>query len=580
MEDKVEKLAQYANGLRVLLVEDDNDVRLETADFLSDFFYKVDTAINGNEGLLKYKKNDYDIVISDIKMPGMDGVEMVKEIRSLSKEQKIIIFSAHDNSEYLLELINADVDKFIMKPFDNQKLLFVLMQVCKVIVNEKDLHIYRSNLEAIFKSVKDAIITVDKELNVIETNKAVKNICNFSGIEAKGRPFSSLLNSCKGTCLKALAETIETKRPFEMKRFECKSGKQNKQVASLSTFPLLDSNNRFNGCVMVVKDETRLDNLENKMKVRGQFHNIIGKSKKMQRIYTLIEALSDTQTTVLITGENGTGKELVAEAIHYHKNGKKPFVVVNCVAISQNLVESELFGHVKGSFTGSTNLRIGKFEMADGGTIFLDEIADISKEMQLRLLRVLQEKEIERVGESRPIKVNVRIITATNQDLRKRIRLGTFREDLYHRLKVLELAIPPLRDRREDIPALVEFFRKKFNKKFNKNIEGISREVENIFNSYNWPGNIRELQHCMEAAYVLCTQSIMTINDLPDEIKDCSKISILTEIEKEGIDQEIVVKALERTLWNKTKAARLLGISRMTMYLKIKKYNLVENQVI
>jgi transcriptional regulator with GAF, ATPase, and Fis domain len=330
---------------------------------------------------------------------------------------------------------------------------------------------------------------------------------------------------------------------------------------------------------MVIRDETRLVDLERDLHERQQLQNIIGKSAEMQKIYSFIENLADIQTTVLITGENGTGKGLVAEALHYHKTGiKKPLVVVNCTALSDNLLESELFGHVKGAFTGAISDRIGRFQKADGGTIFLDEIGDISNTMQLRLLRVLQEMEFERVGDSTPIKVNVRIIAATNQDIRKRVRQGKFREDLYHRLRVVELDIPPLRERREDIPLLVEHFIEKFNKKFNKNIQSISMDVQRIFMSYKWPGNVRELQHTMEHAFVLCNEAVITKDCLQIDFQDSNAADTQSIKNKRRYDKQAIVQALKETGWNKAKAARLLGIARRTIYLKIYEYDIIENE--
>lgn len=583
MDKIVKELVEYTKDLRVLVVEDDNKIREEIGNFLSDFFQTIDTAANGQEGLDKYKQDDYDIVISDIKMPVMDGMEMVKKIRGFNEEQAIIIISAHDESDYLIELINEGIDQFILKPLDNKRFLSALFHLSKKIVNERRLTQYKSNLDAIFKGVKDAIILVNKELVIQEQNKPAEEICGFPGInETKGKRYNSLMDGCDGKCIDALNETIKTKLPAERNRFECNKQDGQRNVASVTAYPLFDSQEQFNGCVMVVKDETRMTDLECELYERQQFHNIIGKSSKLQKVYSLIDTLADVQTTVLITGENGTGKGMVAEALHYNNKGdsKKPFVVVNCAALSDNLLESELFGHVKGAFTGAVKDRAGRFQMANGGTIFLDEIGDISNTMQLRLLRVLQEMEFEPVGDSTPVKVNVRIITATNQDLRKRISQGLFREDLYYRLKVVEINMPPLRERREDIPPLVDHFIERLNKKLNKTIKSISSEVQDMFMNSRWPGNIRELQHTLEHAFVVCRQPIVTVDDLPPEFKEHNKDIIYSSREKENDERRAIVQALKETGWNKAKAARLLGMSRMNIYLKIKKHNIIESRVV
>jgi DNA-binding NtrC family response regulator len=313
------------------------------------------------------------------------------------------------------------------------------------------------------------------------------------------------------------------------------------------------------------------------MHERTQFYNIIGSSRKMQNIYSLIENLSSVQTTVLITGESGTGKELIADALHYHGECRdKPLVKVNCAALSDELLESELFGHAKGAFTGATTDRVGRFQKADGGTIFLDEIGEISNKLQLRLLRVLQEGEFERVGDSDQIKVNVRVIAATNNELHKMVSAGSFREDLYYRLNVVQLTLPPLRERREDIPAMLDHFLNGFNKKLNKNVTAISEDVQRRFMSYSWPGNIRELQNTLEFAVVLCHGSTITIRDLSPEFIDRNE-AVLDPADKNEDERQAIIRALKETGWNKAKASRLLGIDRKTIYTKIARYNIVED---
>ena len=244
---------------------------------------------------------------------------------------------------------------------------------------------------------------------------------------------------------------------------------------------------------------------------------------------------------------------------------------MNCSALSENLLESELFGHVKGAFTGAVSDKVGRFQKADGGTIFLDEIGEMSSRMQLRLLRVLQEMEFERVGDSTTIKVDVRVVAATNKDLFEQVRLGQFREDLYYRLKVVELTLPPLRKRREDIPLLVDYFLKKFNEKLNKKITGISVDVQKTFMEHSWPGNIRELGHALEHAFILCHQDTIILDHLPPELR-----AVGLRWNKDDYYQALR-QALEKTYWNKTEAARLLGISRQTFYRKMREYNIAEN---
>ena len=299
----------------------------------------------------------------------------------------------------------------------------------------------------------------------------------------------------------------------------------------------------------------------------------------MQKLYALLENLSETDSTALITGETGTGKELVAHAIHYNSARKeKPFVKVNCSALAENLLESELFGHVKGAFTGAVQNKTGRFQMADQGTIFLDEFGDISPLIQLKLLRVLQEKEFEQVGDSTPIKIDVRIIAATNCNLKEKIKSGEFRQDLYYRIKVVDIPIPSLRERREDIPLLSDHFLGIFNKRFKKQIEGFSNEVINAFMNYSWPGNIRELEHAIEHAFVLCQGKTMLFDHLPVELKEYSRTEKSISLEKALPDKEELIHALNKTDWNKSKAARLLGIGRRTIYRKIEEYKILNSK--
>jgi predicted ATPase/GAF domain-containing protein len=321
-----------------------------------------------------------------------------------------------------------------------------------------------------------------------------------------------------------------------------------------------------------------LAHLKGKTKKGRHFKNIIGNSQRMLEIYTYIEYLTNISTTVLITGESGTGKELVAQALHRAGNRKaKPFISVNCSALSESVLESELFGHVKGAFTGAENNKIGRFEKAGNGTIFLDEIGDISLHFQKRLLRILQEKEFEQVGGTTSMKMKARVLAATNQNILEKVRQGEFREDLYYRLKVVELNLPPLRDRKEDIPLLISHFLTYFNHKLGKKITDVSKEVLKHFIEHHWPGNIRELKNTIEHICVFCKNPAIMINDLPNDFRAFSRQTKLSKNHKNNPNQSIL-QALETTRWNKTHAAQLLGISRRTLYRKLEKQNIMTNK--
>jgi len=435
----------------------------------------------------------------------------------------------------------------------------------------EELSRHRSRLTAIFSSVRDAIITVDTDMRVIEANKAVKSICGMDSDDITGKIFKDVHNSCNKSCHILLRETLDRKEPIREYRIECRSGK----VAVVNCSPLKGADGRFLGAVMVSRDISRLNELEKELKERHQFHNIIGKSVKMQGIYGLVEDLANIETTVLITGESGTGKELVAKAIHNSGNRAfETFVAVNCSALTENLLESELFGHVKGAFTGAVKDKDGRFMIANGGTILLDEIGEISPQIQVKLLRVLQEKEFERVGDTTPLKVDVRVIACTNRDLEELTRQRLFREDLYYRLKVMEIKLPLLRERREDIPLLVDHFCQLLNKRFRKQIQGVSDEVLSVLMNYHWPGNVRELEHAMERAWVLCRGQSIALAHLPPEIVESLRNRKAHASADSDSEIENMIRALERTDWNKAKAARLLGVDRSTIYRRIRKYKL------
>lgn len=440
---------------------------------------------------------------------------------------------------------------------------------------EEELEKHRSRLRAIFRSVKDAIITVDTEMVVVEANKAARNVCGLDPKRITGKVFTDCSTQCNKNCHEVIKEVLRSKTTIREYQIECSHSHRPQQTVIVTSSPLLNRDDKFMGSVVVIRDITRLSNLERELKERHQFQKIIGKSSKMQDMYGLLNDLADLETTVLITGESGTGKSLAAKALHYSgSRALKPLITVNCSALSKNLLESELFGHVKGAFTGAIKDAQGRFQAAHGGTILLDEIGDISPRIQLKLLRVLEEREFEKVGESIPIKVDARVIACTNRDLKEKVRLGEFREDFYYRLKVVEVTLPPLRERLEDIPLLVEHFCNAFNKSFQKKIRGLSDEVLNVFMNYRWPGNVRELGHSIEHAFVLCRVPIISLDHIPAEIKESFGIKKSIRENRSVEKPEKIRTVLDKTDWNKAKAARILGIDRSTLYRKIYKYGL------
>lgn len=318
--------------------------------------------------------------------------------------------------------------------------------------------------------------------------------------------------------------------------------------------------------------------LEEKLEKKTSLENIIGNSSAIRKVFDEIKKVAPTKATVLITGESGVGKELVANAIHnFSQRRDKPFVKVHCAALAESLLESELFGHEKGAFTGAIERKRGRFELSNKGSIFLDEIGEINQSIQVKLLRVLQEKQIERVGSSEPIDVDTRVIAATNKDLEKEMKEGHFREDLYYRLNVVHIFIPPLRERREDIPLLVDSFVKEFSNENGKEISSIEPKARNAIYNYDWPGNIRQLRNCIESAVVMTSDNILHFDDLPFKEKvenEVIRIPMGTTMEK--AEREIIIKTLIHENNNKKRVADILGIGRKTLYRKLQEYN-IEN---
>jgi two-component system response regulator AtoC len=423
--------------------------------------YEVESASGGDEALHKARENMPDLVFLDLKMPGMDGIQVLKQIKSQDGNIPVIMISGKSDIETAVEAMKAGAYDFITKPFEVNELL-------------------------------------------IKARNALRN--------------------------KELMEEVGALK-FEIEK-------------------------------------------------KYQFENMIGKSPKMQKIFSEIENVLNNDVTVLIQGESGTGKELVARAVHY--NGfrkKKPFVVLNCGAIPENLLESELFGYERGAFTGALERKVGKFEKADGGSIFLDEIGELPFATQVKLLRALQEREIERLGGHEKIMVDVRIITATNKDLKKEVSQKRFREDLFYRIAVFPILIPPLREHKEDIPLLIAHFLKIYNQRAGKKIDGVSERAMDILMGYSWPGNIRELENVIERAVVLVKDSMIRPEHLPRELRAVSSgkkgrgAAEILSLEK--LEEKAMREAITATSGNVSQAAKKLGIGRATFYRKAKKYGII-----
>lgn len=453
----------------ILVVDDEPLVRRSLSEFLSLQGYCVSAADNGREALDVLRAYHADIVISDLKMPGVDGLELLKQIKGTYPNTAVIIITGYGSIENAVEAIKKGAYDYVTKPI------------------------------------------VDSEIQIV-----IDRFINQRKLQE---------------------ENIKLKEQLSVSQ-------------------------------------------------RERFHNIVGKSPQMQKIYTLIEAITNTRATVLIYGESGTGKRLIAHAIHKCNEVErgKPFVEVSCGALTETLLESELFGHVKGAFTGAIKDRMGRFELANGGTIFLDEIDAFSSVLQVKLLRVLQEGEFERVGDTKTVKIDVRVIAATNQNLEELISQGKFRKDLYYRLNIICIDVPPLRERKEDIPLLAEDFIKKHSKHLSKRIEGLSEETLAILMDYDWLGNIRELENVIERAIILTKGPIIIPDDFPEflnkpnsqNLSSGNGSNLKLKNALQSPEKDLILKALESVNWSRNKAAEALGINRTTLYKKMQKFGLLK----
>jgi two-component system NtrC family response regulator len=455
----------------ILVVDDEPNYLIVLSELLKEEGFEVMTAQRGEDGLKIVAETDLDLVITDMRMPGMDGLELLKAVKLYNKYLPVIMITAFGEVEKAVVAMKAGAYNYLVKPFNNEELL----------------------------------------LNI---RKAIEH------------------------------------------------------------FSLLRENLRL-------RDEAR---------IRYGFASIVGKNARMQEIYQLIEKVAPTPASVLITGESGTGKELVARAIHINSpKEKSPFISVNCAALPETLLESELFGHERGAFTGATSMRKGRFELADGGTLFLDEIGDIPLPLQAKLLRVLQERSFERVGGTHPINVDVRIITATNRELKDEVDEGRFREDLYYRLNVLHIHLPPLRERVDDIPMLTDHFINKFAKMLNKPDLRISGEALRFLVGLPWEGNVRELENTIERAAILCSGNVIKTEDVHPDVtssKEAANWSPDVNFEKfipsnlplpevlSGVEEQMVKRALEDANFVQARAAESLGITKSLLQYKMKKFNL------
>jgi PAS domain S-box-containing protein len=434
----------------------------------------------------------------------------------------------------------------------------------------------REGFEIILSSLNEGVFCIDDNWRITFFNEAAAEITGIPRDQALGQLCHEVFRSniCKKAC--ALRYTMETGTPIASMAIEITNNQGNKVPVSISTAILKDKQGKISGGVETIRDLSLLEQLRKELDAKHTFEDILSKSPKMQHVFELIPIIAESESTVLITGDSGTGKGLIARAIHNQSpRADNAFITVNCGAIPDTLLESELFGYKAGAFTDARRSKAGRFTLAQGGTIFLDEIGDVSAAIQAKLLRVLQDKVFEPLGGVQSIKADVRIITATNTNLRELVHQGRFRTDLYYRINVFRLDLPPLRERMEDIPLLANHFIARFSVLKGKEISGVSEEALAILMKHEYPGNVRELENIIEHAFVLCPGGMIQTEHLPDELqpkpspRKRETLGLLSEYEK-----ELIVNALRRNEWNRLKTAKELGIHKTTLFRKIRKLNI------
>lgn len=427
-----------------------------------------------------------------------------------------------------------------------------------------------TNVESILNSLSEAVFTIDLDRRITSVNKAAELLTGFNRWEAVGRKCRDVINTriCGSACPFTHALSAEGGAP-DMRTFLRNSAGRDIPIR-ISTSLLYDEAGAPVGAVETVRDMAETEQLRRELAGTYSFRDMIGKSPAMQKLFDLLPRVAESTSSVVVEGETGTGKELVARALHdLSPRSQAPFVALNCGALPDALLESELFGYKAGAFTDARKDKPGRFELARGGTIFLDEIADISPAMQVRLLRVLQENQVEPLGSVKPVPVNVRVIVATNRPLETLVKQGRFRQDLYYRIKVIHLVLPPLRSRKEDIPLLVEGIIAKYNQLQDKEIDGVNSEAMALLMVHYYPGNVRELENVIEQAFVLRDQGMITPDDLPVELRgedNCPPVSGTLE----SLERSAIEEALRRAAGHRRRAAHELGIDVSTLYRKMK----------
>ncbi len=586
----------------ILVVDDEASLRNTFRIFLERAGYETVVAVGSfDDALTAVSSRIFDLIITDIVLESYSGIDLLKEFRERGITCPVVIVTGYPHVDTASDAVRLGAFDYLAKPVEKEALL----KTARLAIHQYRLEQekreaeqareqYRCFLETIFKSVSDSIISVDRNHNIMKMNQAATRF--FGEMQTEMREGDNLKGVCDNRDLCQLTDNVtkvlETGIEVTDHRVECLQDGPCK-VMSICISPLDDGTGSPTGAVLVFRDMTR--KMQPNVQGRTRFHKMIGASAVMQNIYMMIENIGKVDTSVLITGASGTGKELAVHALHQESHRRnRPLVMIDCTAIPENLLESELFGHKKGSFTGADENRGGRIIQAEGGTLFLDEIGNISMTVQLRLLRFLQEKTFYPVGSDKVIQIDVRVVAATNVDLKEKVKSGDFREDLYFRLRIIDIHLPPLREREGDIVMLTDHFLQHFAQEIGKDFTGISEQALSLLCQYNWPGNIRELEHVIERACVLCQGTTISSENLPEEIVHQSQhvhpetqvppvkqevigsthVRHYTLSEKEQQTTENIIEALRKAGGNKAKAARILKIDRTTLYRKMRELHI------
>lgn len=564
---------------KILIIDDEEKVRQLLHLLLTRESYEVRMAENGEKGLDLIASFNPQVVILDLEMPKMGGIEFLKHLQPDDDlNRSIIVLTGYGTDENVRLCYQLGINSFLRKPINIHEILGLIKRNLELIHFSDQLKREKAEKERAYQLIKktfdsmsEGVITLDSDFRVQMVSDKACRILNTSFDKAVQKPAVSILGNPVAGPSGILMDILNRKtEPAEIQtQFLPADGTI---IPVYLTIKPLNGPNSKDGWLLLFRDQREEEKAVQKQIGGMTFGSMISADNKMIEAFQLIDKIASSDVTVIIEGESGTGKELAAKEIHARsRRAQKPFHAVNCAAIPINLIESELFGHERGAFTGAESKKVGRFELADGGSLFLDEIGDLPFEAQAKLLRVLQEQTFERVGGTRTIQVSVRVIAATNHDLKALIREHQFREDLFYRLDGITLELPPLRNRIQDIPLLVSFFMKQLNQTQNRQIKHMSSKVTLCFLSYSWPGNVRELYHVLESIFAVSQGDTIQLAHLPKKLKTvvASERDFLRNNEK-----NVLLQTLRQVSYDKKKASSLLGMSLATMYRKIKKYQI------